>query len=492
MSDLELLAEYQRSRSDEAFRGLIDRYLGLVYSSCWRQLRDRHWAEDATQAVFVLLSQKAGSIRGAHLAGWLLTTARFTCLRIKKTELRRHRRETAVAMREADVAAEAEDAELLDLLDDGLTRLRVSDREAIALRFGRGQGMREVGEALGISEEAARKRVDRGVEKLRGYFARRGIVTASEALPVILGRQMSGAALSAEARTAVTHGILQACHGGTGITWLVKGTNMMMQITRVKLAATVFLIAVTVLTAGWRSVAWVMADGESAVNPPVAPAAPVDPAEATYQACRQVLVTMIDAHDHDDAAGLLAQIYVSPSADPLIARILPTLVDIDLSVYRAQQAAIARFGAHAVGVRWYWTTTVVTLEDLLTRIDRRRTAINGDAAWISPAPPFFPPQGIWLDAPIYFRNDNGVWKVDLSRTLKFTYQFRRRIPVQGETQEQAMMAGEKGVLDQVNSITQDINSGKIASVGELQKRLDGVPIGLALMYSVANVNIVPR
>ena len=180
MNDAELLRQYVTDRSEDAFRVLIDQYLRMVYSSCWRQLRDRHLAEDATQAVFVLLSQKAGSIRHSNLAGWLLTTARYTCAKIKKMELRRHRRETAVAMENARASA-SENDEMLDMLDEGLSRLRGSDREAIAMRYLRGQSLREVGQTLGISEEAARKRVDRGIGKLRTYFVRKGIVTGAVA-----------------------------------------------------------------------------------------------------------------------------------------------------------------------------------------------------------------------------------------------------------------------------------------------------------------------
>src|SRR5208337_3857673 len=127
MSDAELLREYSRSRSEVAFRALIDQYVSMVYSSCWRQLRDRHLAEDATQAVFVLLSQKASAMRHSNLAGWLLTTARYTCAKIRKMELRRHRRETAVAM-EQTRDTESQNDELLAMLDDGLSRLRGADR----------------------------------------------------------------------------------------------------------------------------------------------------------------------------------------------------------------------------------------------------------------------------------------------------------------------------------------------------------------------------
>lgn len=74
MTDSELLHAYAVNRSEDAFAPLIDRYVRLIYSACARQLADRHLAEDATQGVFVLMSQKAGKLPNGRLAGWLLTT----------------------------------------------------------------------------------------------------------------------------------------------------------------------------------------------------------------------------------------------------------------------------------------------------------------------------------------------------------------------------------------------------------------------------------
>ncbi len=162
MDDAELLREYATGRSEKAFRALVDRYVNLVYSSCRRQLGDRHLAEDVTQAVFLLLSEKIGTIRHSRLAGWLLVTARYTCARIRKMQLQRVRRETTVAMtRTRDSESETDESgndELLALLDDGLSRLKAADREAIVLRYLQGRPLAQVGESLGISEGAAQPR----------------------------------------------------------------------------------------------------------------------------------------------------------------------------------------------------------------------------------------------------------------------------------------------------------------------------------------------
>ncbi|MGD0770783.1 MAG: sigma-70 family RNA polymerase sigma factor [Tepidisphaeraceae bacterium] len=495
MSDAELLRQYSRSRSEDAFRALIDQYVNMVYSSCWRQLRDRHLAEDATQAVFVLLSQKAVAMRHSNLAGWLLTTAYYTCAKIRKMELRRHRRETAVAM-EKTRGSGSENDELLAMLDDGLSRLRASDRHAIALRFLQGQSLRQVGEALGISEEAARKRVDRCVEKLRSYFARKGITTAAGALPAILDQQTHAAALTHEAQASITSGILNACHGGAGaapaIVALAKGTNVMMQIACLKMATFALLITLVVVTAGWWSAMQVMADGASPppANSAAAPAV-VPSDEDKYQACRQVLLSIIDAYDRDDAAAFRSQLYFPISADPRLVRSMPVLVDLDLAVYRLQKAAIARFGAHAIGLNFYSAATLFTVEDILSRVERKDVQILGDTVIFNPSPSFLG-QGVWPRGALYFHNADGAWKLNVPRTLRIQFRFHRRVPLQGETEEQTQVAAEKALIDALNAISDDTEHGKLASAGELQRRLDGAIIGLAMVFSDFSVDAGPK
>ena len=267
----------------------------------------------------------------------------------------------------------------------------------------------------------------------------------------------------------------------------------MIKLAQVKMATMAILVAIALLTAGWWSAMQVMADGNNA-PPANGGAGPVDgqSPDAKYEACRQVFVSMIDAHDSDDAAAFNSQLYFSPSADPRLVRIAPTLIDLDLAVYRVQKAAIARFGAHAIGLRFYWTTTVVSFEDLLSRVERKDARISGDTVIFNPSEPFFPRDGIWPRAPVYFHNDNGIWKLDVARTVQIQFHFRRRVPVQGETEEQTLVAGEKGFTDAMNAISQDIENGKVESAGELQKRLDGTVIGMAMMFSVGDVNIVQK
>jgi hypothetical protein len=168
------------------------------------------------------------------------------------------------------------DEELLALLDEGLAKLHEKDRQAVALRYLQGRPLRDVGVALGVSEEAARKRVDRCIEKLRTYFARRGVVTASAgALAVLLGERAGEAAvLSSAARAQLASAVLHVCHGPAAVAptllSLAKGANAMMHVTRTKIAAAVVL-AMLGLAGGWWTILQVTS-GRATASPSASPA----------------------------------------------------------------------------------------------------------------------------------------------------------------------------------------------------------------------------
>src|SRR4051794_12227092 len=101
LDDLEMLRKYAAGGSDDAFRTVLERHVGLVYSAALRQVRDPHIAEEITQAVFVILARKAGSLRsGTMLAGWLFRTTRFVAARAMRDRQLRQRREQEAATME--------------------------------------------------------------------------------------------------------------------------------------------------------------------------------------------------------------------------------------------------------------------------------------------------------------------------------------------------------------------------------------------------------
>ena len=97
--DLTLLREYARHNSEEAFAALVSRHVNLVYSVALRQVRDAHLAEEITQAVFIILARKAGSLGPKTiLSGWLCRTARYASANALTIQRRRQHREQEAYM----------------------------------------------------------------------------------------------------------------------------------------------------------------------------------------------------------------------------------------------------------------------------------------------------------------------------------------------------------------------------------------------------------
>ncbi len=190
MDDWTQLLAWAERRDEEAFATLIDRHLGLVYGAAYRKLENRVAAEEVAQSVFILLAKKAGTLRPTRsLAAWLYVTARRQAIDLYRNESARKRREIAHAMN--DETMKQEDpirwSDIAPILDEAMESLGEKDRLAILLRFFEERPLSEVSEAIGVSEEAARKRVKRSLERLRLWLNRRGIECTAGALGITLG-----------------------------------------------------------------------------------------------------------------------------------------------------------------------------------------------------------------------------------------------------------------------------------------------------------------
>ena len=242
-NDWELLAAYAVRRDEAAFRELVRRHVDVVYGAARRMLGGPgQEAEDVTQAVFLLLARKAGGIRreGA-LVGWLFRVTRYCCANVRKSEGRRRRREKEVAVRDAAIERLQED--LRPVLDEGLAGLSEKERQAILVRYLEGKTARETGEMLGISEAAVEKRVERGVAKLRGYFAKCGYLVPVGAAVAVLSGEVH----------AAPAGLAGSIGSGAGVSGkaaaIAKGAAAMMAWGKV-LSAGIVAAFVAVIAAG--------------------------------------------------------------------------------------------------------------------------------------------------------------------------------------------------------------------------------------------------
>lgn len=248
-SDLELLADYARTGAQSAFAELVHRHVDLVYTAARRQVRDPHLAEDVAQAVFLVLARKAGTIGSrVVLEGWLLNATRFASRDALRQRQRRQRHEAVAALQRSqqvqrgepsssNSAQQQEEADKIDsILDEALARLGAASRDAVVLRFFQNKSFRDVGQELGIGEQAAKQRVSRALRKLRKMLARSGFETPLEGLGAVLATRGI-----LPAPTGLAHAIVAA--GGkaalatAGSVSLAKGAVTLMAWTKAKITA---------------------------------------------------------------------------------------------------------------------------------------------------------------------------------------------------------------------------------------------------------------
>lgn len=239
MDDFELLQQYARARSESAFAELTRRYVNLVYSAALRQVRDAAAAEDVTQVVFIVLAGKAGRLgRETVLSAWLVKAAYLAARNYLRTEGRRQRHERGASRSEAMPPSQQSQAsweQISPELDGALARLAESSRSAVLLRFVEGRSFREIAERLGITEVAARQRVFRGLEKLRGEFGRRGLTLSAAGVgELIAANALQGAPghLAAQAAAAATHAAVASAAQLSA----AKGVITLMAWTKTKIA----------------------------------------------------------------------------------------------------------------------------------------------------------------------------------------------------------------------------------------------------------------
>jgi RNA polymerase sigma factor (sigma-70 family) len=249
MDEIELLAQYARHNSETAFTTLVERYVNLVYSTALRRVGNPQAAEEIAQAVFIILARKArGLSRRTVLSGWLFQTTRLTAANFLRGEIRRQKREQEAYMQSILNEPEPEIwPHISPLLDDAMGRLGERDRNAIVLRFFENKSLADLGEALGASEDAAKMRVNRALDKLHRYFNKRGVSSTTAIIGGAVSVNSVHAAPAGLAKTISAVAFVKGSIATASILTLVKGTMKTMTWLKLKFAAGV---GVSALLAG--------------------------------------------------------------------------------------------------------------------------------------------------------------------------------------------------------------------------------------------------
>ena len=215
ITDATLLRDYVEKRDERAFAELVQRHLGLVYAAALRRTRGQtHLAEEISQKVFCDLSRRAAAL--AHhptLTGWLYRSTRYAAIDAARAESRRQKlQQTLTAMPDTSPAPElsADWEQLRPVIDDAMDQLDDRDRELMLLHFFNALTFAEAGARVSLSEDAARKRVTRALDKLRGHLSRRGVTSTTAALGLLLSQPPLAAAPSGLAAVITTSALAAA------------------------------------------------------------------------------------------------------------------------------------------------------------------------------------------------------------------------------------------------------------------------------------------
>ena len=207
MGDDELLQAFTEpgSGSEWAFRQLVDRYAGLVYSIAKRRVGDRELAEEVSQNVFAILARKAGQLDArASLAGWLQRVAVLESAKAMRTEYRRKRKMdeyTEMTVTEEDGAPRWN--HVLSLLNEALHKLSDRERDLVLQRYLEGRSYKEIANETGRTKAACAKQSSRVLTKLCGILRRHGVTISAAAL---------GAGIAAHYVRTVPAGLAQSLY----------------------------------------------------------------------------------------------------------------------------------------------------------------------------------------------------------------------------------------------------------------------------------------
>ena len=248
-ADMKLAGAFADEQSAQAFETLLSRRINLVYSAALRQVRDVRLAEEVTQAVFIILARKTGSIKAkSPVSGWLYRIARYVAIDALKIQRHRQNREQEAHMESiSDSKAETFWDQLMPLLDEAMAQLRDKDCDAVVLRFFENKSLREVSEVLGLEEDAAQRQIHRAVDKLRNYLLKRGVASPTTIMTGLISANAVQAAPPALAKTISVVAMGKGATAGSSLSANVTGASSLMAWAKAKITLMVGAAVIIVL-----------------------------------------------------------------------------------------------------------------------------------------------------------------------------------------------------------------------------------------------------
>ena len=158
------MARFQDHPDADAFRPIVSSYTGPALGVARQFLSDRSLAEDAVQETFLRVIRRRGQYkRSKRFSSWFYAILRNVCIDMLRKQSHDKRATQEIAHRATAPLQSTQSNDATELLE----ALPAEQREVIKLRIMEGMPFRDIGAALGISEEAAKKRAQRGLRRLR-------------------------------------------------------------------------------------------------------------------------------------------------------------------------------------------------------------------------------------------------------------------------------------------------------------------------------------
>jgi RNA polymerase sigma factor (sigma-70 family) len=505
----ETLNQYVQTRSADAFRQIVETHINSVYSQCLRKLHNVALAEDVAQTVFVTLAQKAPKLPpNVLLEGWLFTTTRFCCSNAQRAAARRSAAEhKAATMRTESTLSAASDhaisSETEELLDDAIATLPDRDRNAVILRFFGGQSLREVGQSMGVSEDAARQRVFRAIDKLRGYFSAKGITAESATVAAWLGMAVKPA--SAElAKNAIHLAVAKAAAASTA-----SSSGLLSHLTwtwpkiAAGIAASVAVTTAVVVVSNGRTPSPTPAQHQPAQIAAAVATAPLladvsaQPSDQSTPA--DTLRKLSTAVQNNDRAAI-NECLCDDGKDPDAAALGRAYFVEQAGVYHLLKAWKDKFKSamNVPGLNFEDFPGHGTFETILSQCvdfpSGLEATIDGDTAQIrvplprdafsSPGPGRVAALERWSGAMLVFKQINGNWKLDTDRTFTFLGGVARH-PGNADDSLAIEAKVAVGLGDGLSAVAAGIESGKY---GTRQRVIEAIVAAATKAFTDARVD----